>query len=253
MCKTALTICCLLCSINVSAVTIVSYSELPGEIQTCFQTGDCVNVSSPSDILVSAADSTGAAAFQYLQYNGNGYDWKWLMRYELQSPPGTVGGSAWVSGMAGYDTVNSDDHAFTLYYDNSIYGNPPITLSMTSADLTAGGASRIVDGIEWQVDSGTLQIDPWPAAAIETYYEFHFNLLYMSYEGGSFAFNQHENRSLLFSQSTLQWTPGGDTEYSYSSESLQVQAVPLPASALLFAGGLAGVLRRRRKGYLGSE
>lgn len=245
--KTALSMFCLLCSMNAPAVTILT-SDLPGELQTCFQTGNCIGLGDSTGSMTSESDTTGAAAFQYVQWNGSSYDWKWLMRYDLLSPPGTVSGTAWLSAMSSYDTVNSNSPNFTLYYDNSIYGNTPMTLTMTNADLAAGTANRTEDYLGGGTGTGTLQISPWPWATIETYYEFHFNLLHMSYNDGVFSFNPDDSRGLLFSQSTLEWTPSSDQEYTYSSESLYVHAVPLPASALLFVSGLAGgVLGMRKK------
>lgn len=244
--KTALSMFCLLTSMHVPAVTVFT-SDLPGELQTCFQSGNCIGAGDSPMIMASEFDTTGAAAFQYVQWNGSSYDWKWLMRYDLLSPPGTISGAAWLTARSSYDTVNTNSAGFTLYFDNSIYGNTPITLTMTSADLAAGTGFRSYDAIDWQIDSGTLQVDPWPAANIETAYEFHFNLLHMSYNNGIFSFNPGDTRGLLFSQSTLEWTPSGSQEYTYSSESLYVHAVPLPASALLFMSGLAGIAARVKR------
>lgn len=245
--KITLSIFCLLTSMNVPAVTIFT-SDLPGELQTCFQTGNCIGAGDSPTIMASEFDTTGAAAFQYVQWNGSSYDWKWLMRYDLLSPPGTISGTAWLSARSSYDIVNTNSPGFTLYFDNSIYGNTPMTLTMTNADLAAGTASRTEDYLDvGGTTTGTLQISPWPLATIETYYEFHFNLLHMSYNNGIFSFNPDDTRGLLFSQSTLEWTPSGSQEYTYSSESLYVHAVPLPASALLFLSGLAGTVLGVRK------
>lgn len=243
--KIALSICFLLCSINVSAITLPT-SDLPSELQNCFLSGDCVAAITPRGRWTSDFETTGAAAFSYQQWNGSSYDSRWLMRYDLLDPPGTVQGTAWLTAQNYYNPATGYAD-FSLYYENSIYGNEPTMLAMSSADLAAGGANFISDGISGEPSTGTLYVYPWPAAVVETYYEFQFNLLHMTYNNGIFSFDPNDSRSLLFSQRLVQWHPESNPEYAQSYMSLYVHAVPLPASALLLLSGLAGGALGMRK------
>ena len=240
-------ICCFMFSMSATATTI-SLNELPTDMYDCFQRNDCVTALDSNGLFSSTHDVPGAAAFSYYRVDQDP-GWRWLMRYELQAPPGTIGGIGWLTARAQYDVQNSNSHDFTLYYSGSVFDNSPITLTMTSADLAAGSGYHSTD-YDAGTSEGNLQINPWPDVVIETSYQFSFNLLYMHYTNGNFAFNAVDTRDLLYSQRTDEWTPGGSQEYTSTYESLMVTAVPLPTAVWLFMGGvglLVGLGHRDKK------
>ncbi|MDH5594919.1 MAG: VPLPA-CTERM sorting domain-containing protein [Gammaproteobacteria bacterium] len=246
-----------------AALAPIAYiSDLPTDIQNCFQSGYCFQAG--GDILLPSAisDTATATAFSYVDLN-NGVAEKWLMRYELDNTLGPtvdstdylsatnnkVGGVAWLSAMNNYDIENSNEHSFTLYYSDSIFENNPITLTMPSVDLETGASYRDLDALDWSVDAGSLVVSPPLVGVIETHYEYYFNLLNMTYINGIFSFNPNDNRELLYSQSMFEWTPDGNSgkEYTYTSDSLYVSSVPLPAAVWLFGSGLLGLIGIARR------
>lgn len=244
--KTTLSICCLLSSMNVSAITLIPTSELPSDIQSCFQSADCTSPYYGGGVWASLNYAEGVAALQYSQLGTS----KWLMRYDLLSPPGTVAGTAWVSALNSYDIAGGDAHTFTLYFDTSISVGglaPPYTLSLNDTDLGDGSAMRrIAPDFEYPenyVDTGELNMAPYFPLCLATGCgtEANFNLLHMNYVNGVFAFNPLDSRDLLFNLQSW-YDCGGEDCGSYSAtQSLYVHAVPVPAALPLLIGGLAAV------------
>lgn len=248
--KSTLSICCLLLSINTPAATIFT-SELPTDLQSCFQTGNCFGLGDATGSLTSEFDTAGAAAFQYVQFNGSGYDWKWLMRYDLLSPPGTVAGTTWIAVQDSYNIAVSDTHSFTVYRPG-FWSNTPATetLWVNDADLADGSAfSRHDYGWPTMVTGDLGGFDPALCLAEGCGAMLTLNLLHMNFVNGQFSFNADDSRALLYEFRYWDCSTGGSTAncaYSAAAEeySLYVHAVPLPASALLFMSGLAGIAAR---------
>lgn len=255
--KIALSICFLLCSINVSAITLPT-SDLPSELQNCFLSGDCVAAITPRGQWTSDFETTGAAAFSYQQWNGSSYDSRWLMRYDLLVPPGTMTGTAWVSTLNSYNIAGSDMHSFSLYYGNT--ASPPLTLTLNDTDLADGSAfrSQVAAWIETEpgvfefgsIASGDLSGIDLPLCLAENCgSSAYFNLLHMDFAGGMFSFDPYDSRGRLFS--THQWYDCGSEDcggYS-ATQSMYVHAVPVPAALPLMIGGLAamGAAAHRRR------
>lgn len=253
--KTTLSICCLLCSMNASAITLIPTSELPSDILSCFQSSQCTSPYYGGGVWASLNYAEGVAALQYSQQGVS----KWLMRYDLLSPPGTVAGTAWVSAQHSYNIAASDAHDFTLYYGTSISAGwpsaPPHTLTLNDTDLGDGSAfRRIVPDFEYPenyIDTGDLNMSPYFPLCLATGCgtAVTFNLLHMNYVNGTFAFNPQDSRGLLFNQQS--WYDCGyeDCGSFSATQSLYVHAVPVPAALPLLLGGLAIMVttaRRRR-------
>lgn len=234
---------CLLCSAQANAISILNYNELPTDLIHCYLSSDCVFSESTN------LDTAGAAAFEYWQDNGTSVEHKWLMRYKLLSPPGTVSGVAWLTAQNSYDISSSDNHLFTLYFNSTPWGvQSPYIYSLNDADLADGSAYRRErsdydpEGRPVYYTSGDLM----PLQPIEYCFDLGcsgthvVNLLHMSYVNGVFNFNPDDTRDLLFSASWYFPGTGGEAESLYTA--------PLPGSALLLLSGIVGgALSFRRK------
>lgn len=244
----------LIVATNAFAFTVVPTSELPGDIQSCFQSTQCISPYYSGGEMVTALDAEGVAAFQYTQQGVN----KWLLRYELFTPPGTVGGVAWLSAQNSYDIAGSDAHDFTLYFDGSpaFLNAPPYTLTLNDTDLADGSAFQLnVPDFEFPDNSileGNLGMSPPLRLCLATGCggRADFNLVHLDYLNGLFAFDASDSRSLLFSEGYWYVSCGAPECGDFSqTQSLYVNAVPVPATLPLFLSGLvagAGLLRRRR-------
>lgn len=243
---------------NAAPFSIVPINDLPVELQSCIQTNDCIFSLYDGINIYSQLGSDIANAFQYQEA---GVD-KWLLQYVMLSPPGSISGSAWLSAQNSYDVAGSDAHSFTIYYSGGLVnyggvnnsGNPtPVTLTLNDADLSAGSAYRLLvpdfEYPEFDIDIGNLSIEPGIALCLATGcgFEATFNLLSLDYSTGSFSFNGTDSRGILFDVNS--WYDCGDIDCgSFSVEDrLQVSAVPLPASGLLFVSGGLVVLLGLRK------
>lgn len=246
----------LLCSTQASAITTVLYSELPLEVRDCFQSNTCFNsVPQSSNALSTDLETVGAAAFYYYDVSDTVMPEKVLMRYELQAPPGTVGGIVWLTGNRFYDVVNSDTHDFALHpapVASGTYPGNSLILRLNDADLLDGSAFKTImylgypDPLEI---SGDLYTSAFPCIDPPCRTEDYFNLLHMTYDAnGAFSFNANDTRSLLYQHRELyEYAWLGQSDHIHDT-SLYIQAVPLPASAWLLLSGLAGgiCLARRR-------
>lgn len=258
----ALSFAFLLCSANASAITI-STSVLPGELQACFQSGTCVAAITPRGIWASDFESTGAAAFAYQEWDGSSYDAKWLIRYDLLSPPGTVAGTAWLSARNHYDVAGSDAHSIILYFDDpgsDYFPAPPLTLTLDDSGLAEGSAFRteVAAWIETEPEvlefgsivSGNLSgIEPLLCLAEGCGSSINFNLLHMDFAAGTFNFDPNDSRGPLFTMHSWYDCGSEDCGGGSNTQSLYVHAVPLPAAMPLLIGGLAllGAHARRRR------
>ncbi|MBI5461222.1 MAG: hypothetical protein HY941_03450 [Gammaproteobacteria bacterium] len=254
---------CLLCSVQANAITttVASFSTLPSDIRNCFETGYCLGDTLGTNLY---ADSyiDGVSAFQYVQLNGSTYDFKWLMRYDLLTPPGTVAGAAWISAQNSYNIAGSDAHNFTLYFNdmnNGYLTAPPITVTVNDNDLADGSAfrSQYFGLVEYEpgyftydlIASGALGIDLPFCLADGCGSSAQFNLLHMYYADGLFNFNPQDTRGLLFNRNNWYNCGYEDCGGYAQSQNLYVHAVPLPASALLLISGLVGGTLSTRRQY----
>lgn len=235
---------CLLNCATTHAASTFALDELPAELRDCYINSQCMGSQTTS------LDTTGVAAFQY-GYSTDGfatYEVKWLMRYELLSPPGTVSGIAWLTAQDSYDIVGSDTHAFTLYHPGNYdpaylsYG-----FSLNDADLADGSAFR-KERLYSDFSSGDPEVvlgvsgDLLPQDPMDYCFDIDYcwamdivNLLHINYVNGVFNFNPNDMRELLFHS-----YDGFDLAIENELSLYVAPAVPLPPSALLLLSGLVG-------------
>jgi hypothetical protein len=227
-----------------NAQTVVPMTDLPSEIQGCFASGTCSTFYTTGTDIISLFNTDTSAAFQYQDSSVD----KWLLRYQLMSPPGTISGYAWLSAQNSYDISGGDAHAFNLYYSGSaFYSTTALTLTLNDLDLASGSSFRLLvpdfEDDTQSIDEGSLLIDPADGVCLATGcgFEATFNLLDMKYVDGSFSFDASNSRGLLFDAKSWYDCGGTDCGSFAAEDSLRVSAVPLPAAIWLFGSGLLGV------------
>lgn len=259
--------------------SVLSYSELPADIQSCLLAGTC-SVSANS-----SADFDNKSFFDYTTFTASeGLTSRQLVRYTLAPPSAKVhartstdgsafddfshdalAGTVWLAADNHYDLAQSR-HTFTLYLEKVsptpdnlwLWGDHPLTriISVSTAELLAGHGQYALDYPDGYAEQGDLRLHALPGDAgypylscIECSVNIDFNLIGMQYLAtgttAMLATNAADTRALLYQESSYQHE---GSYYGSLSQAFHVTAVPEPASwGMLLAGlGLVGAAARRR-------
>lgn len=262
-------------SVFPGAARAVTVSELPATIQSCILAGSCAVDYSSS---YSSERVSAFAVYDASTLARNNYWNDWLIRYDLVPPSGQTGsvqpsafdGYLWMRVQGMYSAVEAA-HPVTLFLDNvtpvpgSLFGQSgDLSLTMTTADLLAGGALRTTGYISDYddpnfADAGSLSGEiPLLCLAVGCQTSAQLNLVQLSYQSfGSLGiamtgFDASDSRGLVFSQSSSYLTGDPYADYS-ATQAFYISAVPEAQASWMFGLGLLVVFsttRRNRKKHV---
>ena len=245
---------------NAHALTLAQ-SDLPTALAGCASATCVVDLDSTTD---TGFMSTFMLA--RMRPDNTGYDFRWLLRYQLTPPSaltavadpdyGTSGTTPY-TGQLWLETPQTLDlngqNLFQVYTDHvtpdpdaSYFADGLATwvFGMDTLAAIGGGGSYYYSGSDGYgdlVEYGNLAVLGGLPICIECGIDVRLNLVGLDYAAnGTSAFDPTDGRSLL-----LQYQEFYD--YFNDTHAFHVQAVPLPAAAWLFGWGLVSIGLTMRK------